>query len=95
MEYQNNEREYLNDFLSYDSAEKVWNSIREKELQKDITHDSNANNEPSLNDNHHCKMISDHCDINCNKSIMNPTNDQSNVLKVLIYCVEINFNEQF
>ena len=36
MKYEKNEREYLNNFSSNESAEKVWNSIREKEFQEAI-----------------------------------------------------------
>ena len=36
MKYEKNEREYPNNFSSNESAEKVWNSIREKEFQEAI-----------------------------------------------------------
>lgn len=95
MEYDKNEREYLNNFSSNESAEKFWNSIREKEFQEAIAYDSNEDSEASLKSSMHYNLNSDQSELNYIKCNINPTNDQSNVLKTLTYCVEKNYNEQF
>jgi hypothetical protein len=88
MEYDKNEREYLNNFSSNESAEKFWNSIREKEFQEAIAYDSNEDSEASLKSSMHYNLNSDQSELKYIKCNINPTNDQSNVLKTLTYCVK-------